>query len=191
MKSSILLSSLSRDVENILQQVQNDFTGLSHHELNVKENAHCWSVLECFEHLNRYSRFYHAEFERAVASGIKATADGEVKSSWLGKKFIDMMRPQNQKKQKTFKQMNPANSILNEGVLEEFIQHQQNLRSILQQAQNVDLVKTTVRVEFLRLLKMNLGDGLQFIAVHLQRHMLQAQRTRAALSKHPETFLKV
>lgn len=191
MRSSILLKELASTVRSIIQTTENSFSGLSEHEMNWKENATRWSMLECFEHLNRYSRFYHAQFEKVIASSLPQSSDVDAASTWLGKKFINMMHPKNTKKQKTLKHMDPLNSSLGLGVLEEFMAHQKNLLAILEQASRVDLNKAKVSVEFLRLLKMNLGDALQFVIVHEQRHLQQAQGVLSKLRPHSEGILKV
>jgi hypothetical protein len=59
MKSSQLLSSLEDTVQSIIIDVENDFLDLDEGVLNYKSNPASWSILECFEHLNRYNRFYN------------------------------------------------------------------------------------------------------------------------------------
>ena len=149
--------------------------------LNWKETPKKWSILECLEHLNRYSIYYNAEIEKSILRAFKSDNSGvEAKSTWLGNRFIKMMHPDNTAKQKTFARMNPASSALNQSTLDKFLQHQNELLRLLQKASDVNLNKTSIPVEFIKLLKMNLGDGLQFVIVHELRHINQAKRVKAA-----------
>jgi hypothetical protein len=99
-----------------------------------------------------------------------------VKSTWLGRKFIRMMEPDNTKKQKTFRRMDPSNSVLTIDVIREFLNHQNGLAQTIRLAGDKDLNQRAVPVEFFRLLKLSPAEALQFVIVHQQRHFLQLER---------------
>lgn len=179
MKLSTLLSILSDNVRQIVATVENEFASLDDATLNFKHSPECWSILECVEHLNKYNRFYNREFEKAIANSRHRGAMNEARSTWLGRKFIRMMHPDTGKKSKTLKHMDPVNGDLDETVVDEFLEHQRKLLQILMEAHDLDLNKTKIPVEFFRLLKMNLGDALQFVIVHQQRHVIQARQASA------------
>jgi hypothetical protein len=105
----------------------------------------------------------------------------EVGYSWLGRKFVAMMQPTNTKKQTTLKHMNPAGSRLGREVLTEFVGHQTQLLALLTQAGQATLNRKVIPVEFLKLLRLRLGEALEFMVVHQQRHVQQAQRVKATL----------
>jgi hypothetical protein len=191
MESHKLLQSLLQDVNNITRIVETDFTTLSDEQLNWKENQKSWSILECFEHLNRYSRYYNSTIEKAIRTSKASHKNEDPKSTWMGKKFINMMSPGNVKKQKTMGHLNPINSKLDKKVITEFLKHQQQLKSLVEQAEKSNLNSVKVPVEFLKLLKMNLGDALQFIVVHEQRHLIQLQNILAKVKHSLEPALKV
>lgn len=177
MKSSQLLSSLQDNVQSIITDVENEFLDLDEGVLNYKSSPESWSILECFEHLNRYNRFYNEKFEQAIASSSASRTD-EVTSNWIGRKFIAMMHPDNKKKIKTVKNMNPLIGVaskLNRSSVHEFLKHQHALLRILDSAKRADLNRANIPVEFFRLIKMRLGDALQFVIVHQQRHLIQAR----------------
>jgi hypothetical protein len=94
-----------------------------------------------------------------------------------------MTDPENKKKKKTFRRMDPATSRL-EGkeVLNGFRAHQNELLNLIRQAAPVDLNQNAVAIEFFRLLKLNLGDTLQFVVVHMKRHIIQARNVKAMLA---------
>ncbi len=186
MKSSLLLSSLADNVQSIITDVENEFLDLDEAILNYKADQTSWSILECFEHLNRYNRFYNEKFERAIAASSQENKTDEVKSSWIGRKFIAMMHPDNKKKIKTVKNMNPMlglQSKLNRSSVHEFLKHQHALLRLLDSAKRSDLNRAIIPVEFFRLIKMRLGDALQFVIVHEQRHLIQARNVLSRASQ--------
>ncbi|MBJ6109953.1 DinB family protein [Hymenobacter sp. BT523] len=180
MKNAPFLAALETAVTELRNTAQASFVPLDAVLLNQRPAPTNWSILECLEHLNRYSRYYNAAFAKALARPTNATAD-EVQYSWLGRKSVDMMRPTNAKKSNTLKHLNPLGSRLGHEVLAEFDQHQAQLLALLAQAARADLNRRAVPVEFFRLLKLRLGEALEFVVVHQQRHVQQARRVQAAL----------
>ncbi len=184
MTSKELLVKLRQDVSAIIVNAT-EFELLSEADLNWKEHPAKWSILECLEHLNKYSLFYNAEMKKAIARATPSQNSLNAKSTWMGKKFIAMMHPDNLTKHKTFARMIPAEGSLRKEVIERFVRNQREFLDILEKASDVDLNKASIRVEFFKLLRMNLGDALQFVVVHEQRHIKQAN----ALRSNAETFL--
>jgi DinB superfamily len=191
--SQQLIVQLQTDVKSIVKQVLEEFTPLSEAQLNQKEHAAKWSILECFQHLNLYSRYYLHAIELAIQKEKTAKSQPFValKSTWIGKLSIQSMHPKNTKKQKTFKHMNPVNSKLDKSVLDEFLVHQQKLQNLVGAAGLIDLNSGKVPVEFFKLLKMNIGEALQFIVVHEQRHLLQAKTVKSTLKKLASPVLSI
>jgi hypothetical protein len=175
MTTKALINSLVQQIAEIKQKVETQFLNLDTEMLNWKETPQQWSILECFEHLNRYNRYYNVALEMAIEKK-KGIPDAVVyESKWLGKYFIQMMNPQNAKKHKTLKHLNPQNSKLNRDTLTEFITHQSHLLQLLDAANHVDVNVKAIPVEFLRILKLSIGDALRFLVVHEQRHLQQAE----------------
>jgi uncharacterized damage-inducible protein DinB len=182
MTTPTFLAALQAKVAELRTTVQAEFAPLDPALLNQRLAPTSWSILECLAHLNAYSRYYNAAFAQALAQPGKAAAETtEVTYSWLGRKSVVMMHPTNLKKQQALKRLNPLGSHLGPEVLAEFDQHQARLLDLLVQAERADLNRSAVPVEFFRLLKLRLGEALEFVVVHQQRHVQQAQRVRAAL----------
>jgi hypothetical protein len=182
MTTTAFLAALSQATRQLLATVHTEFLPLELAELNQQPAPTAWSILECLEHLNRYSRYYNPRLAQALVQLTPAaTATAEVGYSWLGRKFIGMMAPGNPKKAKTLQRMNPRGSRLGREVLAEFTQQQEQLLELLAQAQQADLNRKVVPVEFLKLLKMRLGEAFEFVVLHEQRHVQQALRAKASL----------
>jgi hypothetical protein len=135
------------------------------------------------EHLNRYSRYYNPRFAQALArSGT--SVETEMRYSWVGRRFINMISPDNIKKTNTFNYMNPGGSQLEREVITEFCAHQQRLLELLALASHADLNRKAVPVEFFRILKMRLGEAFELQVLHEQRHVQQALRAKANAQAH-------
>ncbi|WP_210489582.1 DinB family protein [Rufibacter aurantiacus] len=179
MDTATFLSQLQQQAQAQKGIIQSEFLPLDSAALNSKPHATGWSVLECMEHLNRYSRFYLPHLERAINATATPLSPQPVRYSWIGKKSLDLVNPANAKKHKTLKHMNPHNSKLTTQVLTEFLQHQEKLLRVLASAAKADLNQKAIPVEFFKLLKMRLGEALEFLILHQQRHIQQAQRVQA------------
>jgi hypothetical protein len=169
-----LLTELKGQTEKIIQAVESKFSALPDTSLNHKPAADSWSILECFEHLNLYSQYYLIALEIAIGKAIPAQPQ-ELKYTWIGKKSVAMMHPSNTKKQKTFKKMIPAKSKLTRDVLATFLNDQQRILRMIEKASLLNVSKAVVPVEFFKLLKMNIAETLEFVIVHEQRHIIQAE----------------
>ncbi|MFD2513184.1 DinB family protein [Pontibacter locisalis] len=177
------LEQLSQTARGLYETVATEFASLDLGFLNFKPAPESWSILECLEHLNRYSRYYNPAIAKAIAKNSDGKFVQSISHSWLGKKSLDMVRPDNLKKNKTVKHMNPNNSQLGRATVEEFLKHQQELLNLLQSAKGADLNKKAVPVEFFKLLKLRIGETLEFVVVHETRHVQQALRVKQQLEK--------
>lgn len=173
MEMQNFIARLQADVQQIIETVETELLPLETSVLNRKPAPEKWSPLECFEHLNRYNRFYNPELEQALEHRGKAAA---FRPGWLGNFFVQSVTPENARPMKTRAYLNPAGSRLGINVLEEFLGHQRHLLELLTRAKGANLNRRAVRVEVFRLLRINTGDAFRFVVAHQQRHLQQALR---------------
>jgi len=143
--------------------------------LKTRPQPHKWHILECITHLNQYSAFYIPYLEKA-AYQTKVKQNRPFKSGWLGNKFIKMMAPENVKPQKTMKHMDTYEKPVSDNALEEFLAWQERLIVAISNLENTNLNKRKIPVEFFKLIKMKVGDALEFVIVHQQRHLNQIEK---------------
>jgi len=144
--------------------------------LNRKKDEKSWSVLECLEHLNRYSAFYLPEIARQLPKAKNKSSE-EFKPGWLGNYFTKSMRPKEKlNKMKTLKSMNPLGSQLNKSVLDQFIKDQQVVLTHLEQAKEKDLASVKTGITLTKVIRFRLGDTFRFYTYHNLRHIEQARR---------------
>lgn len=174
-QTEVLVTDLMNRIKQLIVEAE-ALKEKSEEQLNHKQHAESWSVLECLEHLNLYGRFYLPEIEKYIKLR-KGKSDPVFKSGWLGNYFANSMLPKEKlNKMKTFKNMNPLNSKLDKKVIDEFISQQQQMLRLLEESRKVNLNKTRTAISISKLIKLKLGDTFRFVIYHNQRHMVQALR---------------
>ena len=152
------------------------FKTLSAEQLNWRVEEDSWSILECFEHLNRYGDFYIPEIKKRLEKS-KTSSKLKFKPGVLGDYFAKSMLPKEQlNKMKTFKDKDPIGSDLDKKTLERFISQQEEILDLLDKSRNIDLNKVKTAISITRLIKLKLGDTFRVVVYHSDRHVEQAQR---------------
>jgi hypothetical protein len=138
-----------------------------------------WGPAQCLHHMVRVYELYKPRIESAIHNGVKATGNDEFASSWFGRKSIQDTRPGNDKKikmkMKTFGFFKPDPSVTFDGAKAQLIECLTWHKSQIEKASNVDLKKNKVR-SAIRFISFRLGDAMEFILAHNERHLLQAAR---------------
>ncbi len=175
-----LLLELEQKVENQLQLAIHTFQNLDEETLLKPAANGGWSIAQCLEHLNRYGRFYLPEIEKALTRNKQSANSDWFESGWLGNQFIKMLDPSTgKKKMRTFKDYNPAPNLDAQAIVAEFITQQERLLMLLNTCRQVDLNANRIPISISRWVKLKLGDVLQFLIAHNERHLLQAKRNLA------------
>lgn len=170
-----LLRRLEDQVERHIALAVKKYQNLPEELLTVKPKDGGWSVSECLWHLNSYGNHYLPRIEDALKRGGKP-AD-TFTSTWMGAWFTRMMEPgTNKRKLKAFKDHVPPAGFDSRVVVEEFIRQQEWLQRLLRQSQLANLNRIRIGLSILPWVKMRLGDVFQFLIVHQERHLAQAER---------------
>ncbi len=177
--SNILIDELIELSESATLTVQG-FKKLSIEQLNYKRDTDTWSILECIEHLNLYGDYYLPAIEQSMLKQKPKHEKMIFKSGLLGNYFANLMQVKNGKmmKMKSPKDKNPNQSILSITTLDRFLKQQESLKNLLVQARSIDLTKTKVSISIAKYIKLRLGDTFRFFIYHIERHVLQAEKTR-------------
>jgi hypothetical protein len=189
-KSEELLNELGEDVKKIIE------VGEYFKEADKTKMVYCpdkgkWSVVQVLEHLNAYNRFYLPEIEKQL-SLITYKNNPWFNSGFLGNYFTNSMKPKNvleiRNKMKTSKSYTFPNSLNVETVLKEFLEHQNKLLQLMEQAKKRDLNAIKLPITITSLIKLKLGDIFRFLIAHEQRHMIQARNTLRAVGVSTDKF---
>lgn len=178
MNAQELINTLQAEVKEQIEQVER-LLDIPLEKLKQRKNEESWNVLECVEHLRRYSDFYLPEISKNVNNTTTKKVE-EFKSSFLGEYFVKQMDPQYKgKSMKTFASKNPLNADLNEKAIKSFIHQLKQTIELLEKAKEINLNKVKVKTT-LPLLRFSLGDTFRFVIKHNERHLLQAKKVLEA-----------
>lgn len=169
-----LLNALEQRVEQHLQLATSRFQNMPSDALLKPAAKGGWSIAQCLEHLNAYGHYYLPQINRSLQRSKKNSHT--FKSSWLGSYFTAMMEPETGKrKTKAFKAYVPASELDAHAVVAEFIQQQEHLFKYIEAARQADL-NIRIPISISRWIRLKLGDVLQFVIAHNERHIQQAMR---------------
>ena len=169
--SSSLIEEFLKEAEQVSDKAKK-FTSLKKNQLNWRPDNKRWSVGESFEHLIRTNKLYLPYFEKST-QGKKSS--GLFKHTLMGKIMMKIVSPYTKMKFKTPKSLNPSRSNIQGSIVNDFLKQHEYFVQLAGNLKNVDL-KEIVTSPINSFVKYNLGDCFLIIALHDQRHLLQAER---------------
>ena len=189
MDSQALLSNLLALTHQIKKEAE-ELQSLSDLALHSRPRPASWSILECIEHLNRYGHFYIPEISIKMSTSKHHYPCRTFRSGCVGNYIAKRMLPKTELyKRKAAKEMNPSTSTLNREVLTVFIQQQDNLIGLLEQAKTVNLNRIKTSTFLYSWFKLRMGNTLKLLVFHNLRHMVQIQNTLALQALERQNYL--
>jgi len=150
-----------------------------------------WSVAQCLEHLNAYSRYYLPQIDKETTIVSKDLNAWFVPGFW-GDRFVKMMMPKNvyevTNKMKALKGYRPERGLNVEGVFKEFYEHQNRLLRLLDVSRKRNMSTIKIPVSISKFVKLKLGDTFRFLIAHEQRHIMQARNALKSLGVATDKF---
>lgn len=188
--SQVLIEELQADVRTIILKANR----LAHYPadvLNRQPGAGGWTVAQVLEHMNIYARYYIKTIEDRLHRH-QTKQQQTFKAGWLGNYFTNMMKPGAGElignKMKTFKNAEPSALPDAKAVLQEFLNHQHHLLTLLPIAGAANLSAVRIPISISRFIKLKLGDTLQFFIAHEQRHMIQVMNVLQSVAPGMQHF---
>jgi hypothetical protein len=153
-------------------------TGLRPSQLNWQPRQGAWSVGQCLEHLRAVNEIMVpllcAALEDRPHGGVEEITPGWF-SGWFIRTYIAPnpggARARAPKKIEPTRQVEPV-------ILETFLRSTEAARALVRQASNYDVNLIRYKNPFIPLLRFTVGVGLEIIAKHQGRHLLQAEGVR-------------
>ena len=169
---------LTNDLLVLRVMAQQRFRPLSAEELNRRPSPSRWSAGQCLEHLNIVGGYYlpriAARIARAQARGSKPAA--VAKHGYLGRRFIEAMRtPASVKTYESPQRYAPTGTRLPRTVTEVFSRQLDELLRLVLLARQVNANTVRIPNALFPLILLRLTDQLEFLVVHIQRHVAQAE----------------
>ncbi len=178
-----LLDQLQEQTERVLQKAVSEWQMLSAEQLSFQPAPGAWSAAQCLEHLNIYGHHYLPAIEKAIQQGkMKGNkAAKHFNAGWLGAYFTQLMQPQLggalKSKMKAPKNAVPSAQPDPHRILAEFIDQQEKMLVLLREAATVNLNDIRVPISLSPWIRLKLGDTFGFVIAHIERHVLQADRS--------------
>jgi hypothetical protein len=190
--TSTLIDQLQQQTETFLQKATGDWQMISPATMLQPPAEKKWSLAQCLDHLNSYGRYYLPAIEEAIqkAKEKKWAAEVQFVPGWLGNYFTDLMAPDSDgkkmKKMSAPKNHVPVADLDSDRVLGEFIDQQEKMLQLLEEARKISLGKARVSISIAKWIKLKLGDTFRFLIMHTHRHVLQADKALQAAEKKGE-----
>jgi hypothetical protein len=153
-------------------------TGLSLSQLNWQPRPGAWSIGQCLEHLRAGNEvmvpLLSAALEGRPHRPVEEITPGRV-SGWFLRTYVAPnpggTRARAPKKIDPGRQVDPL-------ILETFLRSIDAARALVRQASNFDVNHIRYKNPFVPFLRFTVGVGLEIIANHPGRHLLQAEGVR-------------
>ena len=154
--------------------------GLSTSQLNWQPKQGAWSVGQCLEHL-RIANEVMLQAISAALEGRPRRRVGEIRLGWFSHWFIRSYIAPNPggARARAPKKIEPARQV-EPIVFERFVRSNRAVRELARRASAYDVNGIRYKNPFIPLLRFTVGTGLEIVAKHQSRHLLQAEGVRQA-----------
>ncbi len=173
----LFLEDLNYRLEMQLQLVIGQLQNLPESVLNKPTLTGGWSITQCIAHLNSYYDYYLPNVKAVIDQLPNDINANEVKHTWLGNYFINMMQANGKsKKYKAVKKHIPPINLNGREQVATFIQHSEEFLNLIENMQHINGNQGKIGVSIAPFIKINLYDTLLFLLTHNERHLAQAKR---------------
>jgi hypothetical protein len=160
------------------QRAQALAAGLTEEQLNWQPELGSWSVGQCLEHLCITNEAYLTP----ISAALKEKPDSPVEQitpGWFGRWFIrSFVEPSpNGKRVSAPPKIRPAARV-DLAVLNRFLSSNKSCRELIGRARDKDINRIRFWNPFVPGVRFTAGTGLEIIAGHERRHLMQAERVR-------------
>jgi hypothetical protein len=147
-------------------------------QLNWRPRPEAWSVGQCLEHLRNTNEVYLPVISAALKGGELKRVD-EIELGWFSRWFIRNYIVPNPggTRAKAPKKIAPVKEV-DAVVLNAFLRSNQTTRDLVRRAADYDVNRIRFENPFIPLLRFTVGAGLEIVAKHQSRHLLQAEGVR-------------
>jgi hypothetical protein len=147
-------------------------------QLNWQPSPGAWSVGQCLQHLYLANEVYLPAIS-AVLEGRQQAAVHEIRLGRLSRWFIRNYIAPNPggTRARAPGKIEPTSKV-EPGILAAFLRSNQAARELIRRAGEYDVNAIRFKNPFIPLLRFTVGTGLEIIAKHQSRHLLQAEGVR-------------
>jgi len=181
------LSELKKRLANIISDYRENVKSLDQSRLTERPSENSWSIIECLDHLVITGKLYIPQFEDAVRNEQYGPPTRTFTRGLIGRFAAGSMRPKKHKipfKMKTFKELEPMRKDWDIAVTKEAFESQiKTLEEVIDRALAINVGKARITTALGSKIKLKMGDALDFVLAHIERHMLQMEKILQQISR--------
>ena len=157
--------------------VQELFSKIPEQQLNFQPNTQTWSIAQNLEHLIVINESYYPILSELHRHEYRAPFQAKFKFllNFFGNFVLKSVEPNRRKKMKTFPIWEPTNSGVSHGVIERFIQHQEELKKTIEAAAPLISNEVVIHSPASKIIVYKLATAFDIIVTHESRHINQAK----------------
>jgi hypothetical protein len=161
------------------------FLDLNEDQLNAKPNQNTWSIAQNLAHLIVINESYYPILQDLHHQTYKAPFHTKFPFlvSFFGKFVLKSVTPDRRKKMKTFPIWEPGQSAEVAGILNRFIQHQEELKNAIKNAAVFTGNNVVIHSPASKVIVYKLATAFDIVVTHETRHVNQAKEL-LELMKH-------
>ena len=177
------LEKLTDQFDGVSDLAQSLVDGLLPDQMRLRPEPDCWSVAECFEHLSLSSESFVPLITAAClqARENQLLEAGPYKMDGMGRLLKWTLQPPARIKVRTAPRFEPAAIAAVEDVLPRFLALQRQMKTLIENADGLNLNKVIVQSPFSKRVKYNLFSCFVVIVTHQLRHLWQAENAKRAI----------
>jgi hypothetical protein len=165
------ISELSERAKSFDQRAEGEFRNLSLAQFNWRPDKDTWSVAQQLHHMVLANRPYADIIENLSRSA--GPAKGTYSPGFLAKMLFKAVGPGDKIPAPVHKSMVPSDKPLDQSILDEFLSIQARYHAAVATLDGKDL-NARFSSPFAKLIKLKLGDAIQILALHNERHLGKA-----------------
>ncbi|PWT85646.1 MAG: hypothetical protein C5B56_13700 [Proteobacteria bacterium] len=171
-------SRLISELDDADRRAESIAAGLSRAQINWQPSPGAWSVGQCLDHLRMTNEVYLPAIAAALENRERKVV-GELRIGSFSRWFIRNYIAPNPggTKARAPKKIAPVQHVEPE-ILDAFLRSNRATRDLIVRAAEYDVNGIRFRNPFIPLLRFTVGTGLEIVAKHEGRHLLQAERVR-------------
>ncbi len=154
------------------------FGGLTTSQLNWKPGPDTWSIAQNIDHLIVINRTYYPVLDQLQAGTYRVPWFGKLGFivRFMGRIILDSVKPDQQRKIKTFPIWQPSSSAIPGDILDRFAVHQSELKDRISSVGDWIQAGAVICSPANRNIVYTLSTAFDIIVNHEQRHLEQAKR---------------
>ena len=182
MPSDPYLATIHEDARRVILRTRHLTSKLTPAEMAWSASPTSWSIAQCIDHLIVTGDVYYPRGRAAIEEGRRRgqiAPSGTFRGTRFGRWFIYSAGPGARIRIKARPVFQPSANPAAD-VTERFTAQQETLLQLIRDAEGLDLRGIIITSPLSPFIKLTLGECLQMMVAHQERHILQANRISVA-----------